>query len=633
MLNTDRESSIRYKQISPVDAEMIFNSHGVMNKMEVFKIVTAIISGLSLFLYGMGVMSDSLTQIAGGRLSKLLGKITTNRFSGFLAGTILTAIVQSSSATTVLTVGLVNAGILTLASAVGLVIGANLGTTMTAWILSLNALPGGSLIMELCKPSSFTPFLALAGVGLTMFAKSVKKKNIGTILIGFAVMMTGMSMMSGAVAPLKEIPAFRAMLTSFENPLISFLFGILFTMLIQSCDATVGIVQALALSVGVSWGMAVPLVCAAQIGTCITAIMSSMGTSNNGRRTALIHLFYNLFKGIPFLILFFTLNAIFHFPFMDRNVSAVGIPLFHTLINVAAALIYLPVGNLFVRLVEKVIPYSEREKEERESMLTMLDPLLIVEPEIAVRQLNKALIIMAETVSETFSLLGTFDPSEDENSRLYVLCHRIENYEKQIKSYLIDLNASDISEKYLENLQWAQTQCEAFGRMGKLTGDIRGIQKDLKNRDVVFSDRAVSDLHILYDAVREVIEATVVDYQKGSLTLSQTIKYYREAVSSLHRKISKRHIERLHEGICAAEAGASFMDICYSLEKMLDSCDTVAEVIYQHLSTIKTQKDKKKKDPENNAGSGRSDIDKAAYIRDLFRDKYESLLTGEETVQ
>jgi len=296
-----------------------------MSSIEIFFIIAAMAGGLALFLFGMNTMSSALSTMTGGALDRLLGVITKNRVTAFLFGTGLTAIVQSSSAVSVLTVGLVNSGIILLPQAVGLLIGGSLGSTATAWLLSLNALDGQSLLMTIIKPSSFSPFLAIVGVAITMFAKRKKKIQIGYALLGFAVMMIGMNLMSQGVAPLKELPALQSALVSFSNPIIGFLIAVAITMLIQCSDATIGIVQAFALSVGISYGMAIPLICGAQVGTCVTALISSLSTSNDGKRTAIMNLYYALLKVIPFMVLFYGANTFCHFAFLENSVGGIGI--------------------------------------------------------------------------------------------------------------------------------------------------------------------------------------------------------------------------------------------------------------------------------------------------------------------
>ena len=346
-----------------------------MSGTQIFELVTGMLSGLALFMFGMNVMSDTLTQLAGGKLSGLIEKVTGKRIWGWLFGTGLAVFVQSS-VTTVMVVGLVNSGIMSVSQSVGVMIGANLGTTATAWLLSLNSL-GGSFLLQLLKPSSFTPFLAIGGVVFLMFANNDKKKSIGTIVVGFSVMMIGMDMMSNAVAPLENVPAFNKMMFSVTNPFIGVLVGIACTLMIQSSAAAIGILQALAMSVGVTYGMAIPIVCGAQLGTCLTAILASLSFNNKGKRAAMIHLFYNLIRNTVFLVIFYLLNSMIHFPILGAETGAVGIAAFHTLINLAGCAVWLPLSGLIVTLAQRTIPLSEREIQEQANVLTMLDENLL----------------------------------------------------------------------------------------------------------------------------------------------------------------------------------------------------------------------------------------------------------------
>ena len=336
-----------------------------MSGQQIFGLVTGMLSGLALFMFGMNVMSDTLTQLAGGQLSSAIDRITEKRLAAWSFGTALSVFVQSS-VTTVMTVGLVNSGIMKVSQALGVMIGANLGTTATAWLLSLNSL-GGSFWLQLLKPSSFTPFLAIGGVVFLMFAKGDKQRSIGTIVVGFSVMMIGMDMMSDSVAPLQNVPAFNQMMLRATNPLIGVLVGIACTLMIQSSAAAIGILQALAMSVGVTFGMAIPIVCGAQLGTCLTAILASLQSNKKGKRAALLHLFYNLIRNSVFLVVFYLINMFVRFPFLQAETGAVGIAGFHTAINLLGSAIFIPFGGFMIPLVHKVIPYDKAGRFTLES--------------------------------------------------------------------------------------------------------------------------------------------------------------------------------------------------------------------------------------------------------------------------
>ena len=582
--------------------------------MELFLMIASMLGGLALFLYGMNVMSDTLSQMAGGGLDRALGKITKNRFSAFVAGTALTAVMQSSSATTVLTVGFVNGGVMKLKDAVGLVIGANLGTTMTAWILSLNSIEGGGVLLQLFKPTTFVPFVAIGGFLAMSMAKKETTKRIGTALVGFGVMMTGMNLMSQAVAPLRDLPLFRQLLGGFNNPFIGFIFALLITMLIQSSDATVGILQALAVSVGITRGMAIPLICGAQVGSCITALVSALGGSNNGKRTALLHLYYNLLKTIPFMILLFCLNAAFHFSALDQVVNGVEIPLFHTMINVVASIIFLPLSGLIVKLAELTVPYSEKELREKADVLTMLDPMLLNNPVVAAGQVKAALLQLAETVSEGYATLMKRDMVyEDKREDLEMLTTRISRYRDQIRKYLLDIAARLKGNVDNERMQRAQNICSAFGMMGESLHATIGFRDRIVNEGKQFSKEANQDILIMAEAAREIIDTTVVHMETENMELADTVSLFREEMGRLLAMINSRHIRRVHSGACDEALSTPFIDTCYTIEKVVDACDTVA-----HNFSGKKRGD-----------SAASEKERAESIRYLFRDKFAALEDGE----
>ena len=523
-------------------------------------------------------------------------------------GTVITAIAQSSSVTTVMTVGLVNAGIMKLADAVGLIIGANLGTTATAWLLSLNALPGGSVLLTLLKPSSFTPFLALIGVILLMAAKSNSKKNIGTGLIGFAVMMTGMNMMSAAMAPLKDIPAFQNMLVSFANPFLGYLVGLLFTMLIQSSDATIGILEAIAISMPVSFGTAIPLICGAQCGSCISALMSSMGTSNNGKRTALIHLYYNLLKTIPFLIIFYTLDMILDFSFLDVSAGATGIPIFHSAINIVAAIIYLPISGIFVKLAELTVPYSEKERQEQESKLTVLDPLFLSNPAFAVTQVRTALNTMAQNAGDVYGSLVKLDDREI----FEIYYERNRKYNEQILKYLTSLSSKQIDEDLASKIRYEQQACEVWDRISNMTANLFDLRGKVLASDISLSPEALSDIKVVAESVQEIVDVTVIDFEKESDSLGKTINVGMQVVSEFQGIIFRKHMDRLKNGTCSQKASSSFIDLIYNFEKIIDACDEVASGMAEYHEEF---------------GLGNPNLKEVSSetIRALFDDKYEML--------
>ncbi len=586
-----------------------------MTALEIFEIVTSLIGGLALFLFGMGTMSDYLGKMTGGLLDKVTGFITKNRFSAFLFGTALTSVVQSSSAVTVLAVGLVNAGVIELGKVIGLIIGANLGTTATAWLLSLNALDGESLIVTLFKPSSFSPFLAIAGVAMQMFARSDKKKNIGGALLGFAVMMIGMNLMSQGVSPLRNAPALENMLLHFSNPLLGYGFAMLFTMLIQSSDATVGIVQAFALSVGLPFASALPLICGAQVGTCITAILSSMGTSRNGKRTAFMNLFYNLFKTLPFMAVFYLLHSLFHFDFMDKYVSAIGIPLAHTSINLIAVAIWLPLANVIVSLVKRIIPFSTEEQEEQKNRLTTLDPLLLKTPSFALGQAEQAILTLADTVRQAFSALLKKEDIPGYENDVKKLCKRSSEYQAQIDKYLTEIAMQELPDANGPTLALLHSANTAFGRIGFITLQIMEQSREMIQAMGQLPEAARREKDVIGEAIGEIIDTTIVSFQKKNPMLSTAVQLYREEITRMSTRLNLRHIQRMHQS--EEEHGLSTLlaEAIYAEERTIDCCDIIADALLRYGAMTGANITPSPEDVQQ----------RRAKIEKLFNDKYELL--------
>ena len=587
----------------------------VMTVLEIFKIITSMLAGLALFLTGMNSLSNSLTMITGGTLNRVIGKVTENRFFAFLFGAVVTALVQSSSAITVLSVGLVNSGMIGLRNAMGLIIGSNLGTTATAWILSLNAIDGDSFLMTIIKPSSFSPFLAIIGVIMTMFCKSEKKKNIGSVLLGFSIMMIGMNLMSQSVSPLREIPAIQNALVSFSNPILGFLFACLFAMLIQSSDAVIGIVQAFAISMGITFGMAIPLVCGAQVGTCITAMLSSLGTSNNGKRTALLNLYYNLLKTIPFLLVFYGLKSFLDFSFLSTNVGGIGIPVFHTLLNLLGTIVWLPLSGVIVALANRTIPLSEKEKEEQANTLTMLDKNLLGTPGIALEQADRAIILLSETIGKAFLTISEMKQNPEMVESVKLLCERAKQYRTQIDHYLTEISEQELSREDRAILTLLLSSNTAFGRMGILIDRIGEMVSKIIMLPKIKSRTYNTSIRILGEAIFEILQLTITAFEARTDTISQTIMYYREEVTELNTIIKRQYIRKIHEFGRADAVGTLYSNISQEQEQLIDYCDMVADALIRY-------------DMERGARKKtalKSDSRTRQQIHILFRDKYQAL--------
>ena len=586
-----------------------------MSALDIFKIVASMLGGLALFLTGMNMMSESLTAMTGGALDRLIGKITKHRFFAFLFGTVLTAIVQSSSAITVLAVGLVNSGIIELSKAAGLVIGANLGTTATAWLLSLNAIDGESFIMTIIKPASFSPFLAIVGVAMTMFCRSEKKKTIGSALLGFAVMMIGMNLMSQAVSPLREVPAIQNTLVSFTNPILGFLFACAFAMLIQSSDAVIGILQAFAMSMGITFGMAIPLICGAQVGTCITAVLSSLGASNNGKRTALLNLYYNLLKTIPFLIIFYLLNSTFGFSILGKEVGGIGIPVFHTFVNLLGTVIWLPLSGVIVGMAKRTIPLSERELQEQANVLTMLDKNLLGAPSVALEQADRAVILLSTTVGDAFKTVIGMREDPALSAKVGILCERSAKYREQIDDYLMQISERDISIEERELVTLLSSSNTAFGRMGKVAERIHGYVDQIAGLPDKMSVTDRREINILGEAIYEIMQLTISGFSARTKTISNTIRYYREEIMELGEMIKYRFIRRYHTEGRERRMSTLYTDICYAQEQLIDYCDMIAEALIRYDSET----------GDNGTADTANDERMRKQIHEIFRDKFEVL--------
>ena len=586
-----------------------------MTTLEIFTIIASMLGGLALFLFGMDTMSDSLSAMTGGALNSLLGKVTKNRLLAFLFGALVTALVQSASAITVLTVGLVNSGIIVLSKAIGLLIGANLGTTATAWVLSLNAIEGQSFLLTLIKPSSFSPFLAIIGVFMTMFCRADMKKNIGSTLLGFGVMMIGMNLMGQAVSPLKELPALQKALIGFTNPILGFLFACAFALLIQSSDAVVGILQAFALSVGITFGMAIPLICGAQVGTCVSALLASMGTSNNGKRTALMNLYYNLLKTIPFLIVFYVLNIFHPFSFLERTVGGIGIPMVHSLVNLLACLVWLPLSGVIVFLVNLTIPLSQKEKETQANTLTFLDENLLGTPGIALEQADRAVLLLSETVSEAFLTVIDMAKKAELSDQIQLLCDRTQKYRNQIDAYLAQISERDIGKKDRAFLRLLSSANSAFGRMGMVAERILKRISIYTSSAEHISPEELKEIHILGEGVFEIMQLTNRGFSARSRTISQTIRYYREEITEISSIIKRRSIHRAHSEAGNIELSQLYTDICYNEEQLIDYCDMIADALIRYEKEVGSRPLPDQEDDEN----------VRRQVREVFKDKYEAL--------
>lgn len=575
-----------------------------MSSLEMFSLVAGLIGGLAMFLYGMNVMSGGLTKMAGGKLESVLAKVTKHPVIAYLFGVGVTALVQSSSASTVMVVGLVNSGIMTLKQAVSVILGANLGTTFTAWLLSLNAISSDNFIINLLKPASFTPFLALIGIALYMFGKTEKKKNVGTILLGFSVLMFGMQSMSSAVSPLKDVDSFKAILTTFSNPVIGFLVGIIFTMVIQSSAGTIGVLQALSLSVMINYSIAIPVVIGAEVGTCITAILSSLGANKNGKRTALMHLYFNVIKALSFMIIFYAVNAVVHFSFMDDKAGMVGIAGIHTLVNLVATPLMLPFAQLLVNLALKTIPIDEKEKKEQEEQqgIRTLDPRFLSNPPFALEQARQAAITMAQMaqdgLNKAIGLITEYDKEISEE--VEHIERQIDKYEDQLGTYLMKINNHHLSPEDSHTLSLLLHCITDYERISDHALNIAQKAQNMADNKREFSPKAQSEMEIFAAAVKEIMDLAIRSFTQQDVDLAKTIEPLEETIDGINMEVKRRHVRRLRKGKCTIEQGFDLSDIGTDFERIADHCSNIAVGIieveddlyeaHEYIETLKHEK-------------------------------------------
>ena len=549
--------------------------------MDIFG-VFALVGGLALFLYGMDIMGKGLEKLSGGRLERLLERLTSNRIKAVALGALVTAVIQSSSATTVMVVGFVNSGIMKLTQAVGIIMGANIGTTITSWILSLSSIEGDSFFLKLLKPSSFSPILALIGIILLMFCKSEKKKNIGTILIGFAILMTGMDQMSAAVKPLKDVPEFTNILLMFSNPILGMLAGLVLTAIIQSSSASVGILQALCVTGAVPFGTALPIIMGQNIGTCVTAIISSIGTSKNAKRAAAVHLFFNIIGTAVFMIVFYTINAFMPFEFLNTPADAAGIATVHSLFNIGATLLLLPFGNQLVKLATWVIKDS-KEDREKENIFKALDVRFLDTPSIALEQCKKLTDDMARITKE--SLFGAIDLldnySEKREKELVEMETLVDRYEDEVGAYLMKVNSRDLSNKDSHTVNTLLHSIGNWERISDHALNICDAAREIHEKKISFSKAATEELAVYTRAIKDILNMTVEAFEYDDISMAKKVEPLEEVIDDINLMIKNRHIQRLRAGECTIELGFVLNDILTNYERVSDHCSNVAVSIIQ----------------------------------------------------
>ena len=549
--------------------------------MDIFG-VFALVGGLALFLFGMDAMGKGLEKLSGGRLERLLEKLTSNRLKAVALGTLVTGIIQSSSATTVMVVGFVNSGIMKLTQAVGIIMGANIGTTITSWILSLSSIEGDSFLLKLMKPSSFAPILALIGIILLMFCKSEKKKNIGTILVGFAILMTGMDQMSAAVKPLKDVPEFTNILLMFSNPILGMLAGLVLTAVIQSSSASVGILQALCVTGAVPFGTALPIIMGQNIGTCVTAIISSIGTSKNAKRAAAVHLFFNIIGTAVFMIVFYTINAFMPFEFLNTPADAAGIATVHSLFNIGATLLLLPFGNQLVKLATWVIKDS-KEDQEKENIFKALDVRFLDTPSIALEQCKKLTDDMARITKDSlFGAIELLDNySEKREKELVDMETLVDRYEDEVGAYLMKVNSRDLSNKDSHTVNTLLHSIGNWERISDHALNICDAAREIHEKKISFSKAATEELAVYTRAIKDILNMTVEAFEYDDISMAKKVEPLEEVIDDINLMIKNRHVQRLRAGECTIELGFVLNDILTNYERVSDHCSNVAVTIIQ----------------------------------------------------
>lgn len=553
--------------------------------MDFFSVLT-MLGGLALFLYGMDTMGKGLQQASGGKLERILERLTSSPWKAVILGMGVTAIIQSSSATTVMVVGFVNSGIMKLNQAVGIIMGANIGTTVTSWILSLSGIESGNFFVRLLKPSSFAPALAFAGVCLLMFSKKDKRKDVGVILVGFAILMTGMETMSGAVKPLADVPEFTAILTLFSNPILGMLMGAFLTAIIQSSSASIGILQALCATGAVSFGTAIPIIMGQNIGTCVTAVLSGIGAHKNAKRAALVHLYFNLLGTIIFMTVFYTLNIVLHFEFMDEAAGAAGIAAVHSAFNIAATVILLPFSHVLVKLAYLTLPKTAQECGTEKPDIQdfqLLDTRFLDTPGYAVEQSRIVAAGMAQ--SSRKALLGAIylldDYNEEEALKVSRLEDMVDQYEDRLGSYLIKLGAKNLSEQDSRTVSMLLHCIGDFERISDHAVNISETALELYQKKTEFSAKAKEELKVCIRALTEIVELSIQAFEKLDYEGAAGIEPLEETVDYLTKKLKMRHVERLKEGKCTMELGFALSDLTTNFERVSDHCSNIAIALIQ----------------------------------------------------
>jgi len=557
------------------------------------------VGGLAFFLYGMNVMSGGLEKIAGGKFEDVLRKMTSNRFTGLLLGIGITCVIQSSSALTVMLVGLVNSGIMNLSQSIGVIMGSNIGTTITAWLLSLTGIESSNTFVQLLKPDAFSPIFAFIGILLIMISKNVKRRDIGKIMIGFAVLMYGMEIMGDAVSPLKDSEQFKSILTAFSNPILGVIIGAVFTGIIQSSSASVGILQALSLTGKIQYGMAIPIIMGQNIGTCITALISSIGVNKNAKRVSAVHMSFNLIGTFVFLIIFYTLNAFLKFDFVTENIGPAGIAVVHSIFNIGTTVILIP----FTKQLEKIANFIIKGSDTAED-ITILDERLLATPPVAISRCKEVTVEMTELAFDSFNrsmnLLSQFNA--DEAKKIIEDEDKTDKYEDMLGSYLVKISRRSLSVEDSHKNSNLLLTIGDIERIGDHAANIVKAAQEIKDKQIVFSPDAVKELENLSAALKEILDLTFRAFSDEDLMVAKSIEPLEQVIDKLKKKAKNNHIARLQQDECTIETGFVFNDILTNYARVADHCSNIAVCLiqvaednfetHQYLNKVKSHGDK-----------------------------------------
>ena len=561
--------------------------------MDIFSIIS-IFGGLALFLFGMHMLSAGLEKMTGGKMESVLKKMTSNKFIGLALGAAVTAVIQSSSAVTVMLIGLVNSGIMQLSQAISVTMGSNIGTTITAWILSLTGIDSSNFLVNMLKPANFSPIVAFIGIILIMASKKQKHHDIGGICVGFAVLMYGMTIMSDSVDVLTEIPEFTGMLTFFKNPVMGVLVGIVFTAIIQSSSASVGVLQALSMTGAITYGSAIPIIMGQNIGTCVSALIASFGASKNAKRVAMVHILFNSIGSVICLTVWLVADAIINFAFTDAAVEPFNIAVLHSIFNIVTTIMLFP----FAKLLEKLVKLIIRDAKEEEAVV-LLDERLMTVPSFAVAKAEDVTADMASLAKKSVKIASSLLERYDDKTAAIVeeLESTIDRYEDELGTYLVKLSKKEISDNDTKKISKLLHTISDFERIGDHADNILSTAKEMHEKKIEFSDEAKEEIDNLTDAITEILSITVKAFKNDDLDLAEIVEPLEEVIDELIDHAKSSHIERLTKGNCTIELGFILTDVITNFERISDHCSNIAVAVieaqremfdaHEYLSTVK----------------------------------------------